>query len=85
MTTVMVDCTLKMLEEWRKEKSKEETAQPMIKKEMHREFQRLTADVIATSAFGSSYVEGIEVFRSQMELKKCCIPSLNKVFIPGTQ
>ncbi|KAG7575194.1 Cytochrome P450 superfamily [Arabidopsis suecica] len=85
MTTVMVDCTLKMLEEWRKEKSKEETEQPMIKKEMHREFQRLTADIIATSAFGSSYVEGIEVFRSQMELKKCCIPSLNKIFIPGTQ
>ncbi|AEC10778.1 Cytochrome P450 superfamily [Arabidopsis thaliana x Arabidopsis arenosa] len=85
MTTVMVDCTLKMLEEWRKESTKEETEHPKIKKEMNEEFQRLTADIIATSAFGSSYVEGIEVFRSQMELKRCYTTSLNQVSIPGTQ
>lgn len=85
MTNVMVACTFKMLEEWREERSKEETEQSKIKKDMNRDFQRLTADIIAIAAFGSSYVEGIEVFRSQMELKKCCITFLTNVFIPGAQ
>ncbi|XP_010507950.1 PREDICTED: cytochrome P450 709B1-like [Camelina sativa] len=85
MTNVMVACTLKMLEEWKEERSKEETEQSKIRKDMNRDFQRLTADIIATAAFGSSYVEGVEVFRSQLELKKCCKNFLTDMFIPGTQ
>ncbi|XP_023639685.1 cytochrome P450 709B1 [Capsella rubella] len=85
MANVMVACTFKMLKEWKEERSKEETEQSKIKKDMNREFQRLTADIIATAAFGSSYVEGVEVFRSQIELKKCCKNLLTSLFIPGTQ
>ncbi|KAL1189254.1 Cytochrome [Cardamine amara subsp. amara] len=82
MTQFMVECTLKMLEEWRKQRSGVETEQMVM---INREFQRLTADIIATAAFGSSYAEGIEFFKSQRELQKCCATSITNVFIPGTQ
>ncbi|ESQ39340.1 hypothetical protein EUTSA_v10001401mg [Eutrema salsugineum] len=85
MTKVMVDCTLRMLDEWRNQRSDDKTEQLVLKKEMNREFSRLTADIIATAAFGSSYAEGIHVFRTQEELKQCCAISLTNIFIPGTQ
>ncbi|CAN7053071.1 unnamed protein product [Brassica rapa subsp. trilocularis] len=78
MTKVMVECTLRILEEWSDVKREQ-------KMEMNREFRRLTADIIATAAFGSSYNEGIEVFRTQEELKKCCVRCLTNVYIPGTR
>ncbi|CAA7052373.1 unnamed protein product [Microthlaspi erraticum] len=81
MTKVMVECTLRMLDEW----SGDKTEKLVMKKEMKREFQRLTADIIATAAFGSSYAQGIDVFRSQAELMKCCVLSHTNVFIPGIQ
>ncbi|XP_033140645.1 cytochrome P450 709B1 isoform X2 [Brassica rapa] len=80
MTKVVVDCTLRMLDEW----SEDITEKLMMKKEMDRDFHRLTADIIATAAFGSSYDQGIEVFRTQKELIECCVISLTNVFIPGT-
>lgn len=78
MTKVMVECTLRILDEWSNVKREQ-------KMEMNREFRRLTADIIATAAFGSSYTEGIEVFRTQEELKKCCVSCLTNIYIPGTQ
>ncbi|KAL1189256.1 Cytochrome [Cardamine amara subsp. amara] len=85
MTNVMVDCTLKMLEEWRKQRSDDKTEQVVMKKEMNSEFLRLTAHIIATAAFGSSYTEGIEVFRRLKELQNCCETSLIDIYIPGTE
>nr|QWK52357.1 cytochrome P450 709B2 [Isatis tinctoria] len=82
MTKFMVDCTLRMFEEWRKQGSGGETEQVVM---MNIEFKRLAADIIATAAFGSSYAEGIEVFKSQRELQKCCATSVTNVYIPGTQ
>ncbi|KAG7541236.1 Cytochrome P450 [Arabidopsis thaliana x Arabidopsis arenosa] len=81
MTKPMGDCTLRMFEEWRKQRNGE----VVIKIEISKEFHKLTADIIATTAFGSSYAEGIELCRSQTELEKYYNASLNKVFIPGTQ
>ncbi|CAA7052374.1 unnamed protein product [Microthlaspi erraticum] len=81
MTKVMVDCTVRMLDEWRNDK----TEKLVMKKEMKREFHRITADIIATAAFGSSYAEGIDVFRSQEELMNCCVLSITDIFIPGIQ
>lgn len=72
---------MRMLEEWRKERN----GQVVIKMEMSKEFHRLAADIIATTAFGSSYAEGIELCRSQTELEKYYITSLTDIFIPGTQ
>lgn len=81
MTKPMVDCTLRMFKEWRQQRNGEK----VMKIEISKEFHRLTADIIATTAFGSSYAEGIELCRSQTELEKYYITSLTKVFIPGTQ
>ena len=82
MTKLMVDCTLRMFEEWRKQMNDGEKEQVVM---MNVEFKRLTADIIATAAFGSSYVEGTEVFKSQRELQKCCAASVTNVYIPGTE
>ncbi|KAF3484577.1 hypothetical protein F2Q69_00055884 [Brassica cretica] len=82
MTKEMVDCTLRMLEEWRIQKNGEEVVMRM---EINKDFHRLISDIIATTAFGSSYEEGIELFRSQSELEEYFVASLTSVFIPGTQ
>nr|QWK52223.1 cytochrome P450 709B3 [Isatis tinctoria] len=82
MTKLMVDCTLRMFEEWRKQRSGEEVVMRM---EINKDFNRLISDIIATTAFGSSYEEGIELFRSQTELGEYFVTSLTNVVIPGTQ
>ncbi|CAN8285954.1 unnamed protein product [Cochlearia groenlandica] len=79
MTKAMVDSTQKMLKEWRNHTSDSNALM------VNREFSILTADIIATAAFGSSYKEGIVVFKTQEELIKCCAVSLSYIFIPGTQ
>ncbi|CDY13716.1 BnaA06g32070D [Brassica napus] len=82
MTKRMVDCTLRMLEEWRQQRSGEEV---MMRMEINKDFHRLISDIIAATAFGSSYEEGIELFKSQTELEEYFVTSLTSVFIPGTQ
>ncbi|KAF8056795.1 hypothetical protein N665_1268s0007 [Sinapis alba] len=62
MTKVMVECTLKMLNEWGDVKREQ-------KIEMNREFRRLTADIIATAAFGSSYNEGVEYLPTPLNIR----------------
>ncbi|KFK36905.1 hypothetical protein AALP_AA4G188200 [Arabis alpina] len=79
MNKLMVDCTLRMLNEWRKQGKTEQVLM------MNIEFLRLSADIIAIAAFGSSYGQGIEMFKSQRELQKCCATSITNLFIPGTQ
>ncbi|KAL0889720.1 hypothetical protein Bca101_013703 [Brassica carinata] len=82
MTKGMVDCTLRMLDEWKIQNSGEEV---MMRKEINKDYHRLISDIIATTAFGSSYEEGIELFRSQSELEEYFVASLTSVFIPGKQ
>lgn len=82
MTKGMVDCTLRMLEEWKIQNIGEEV---MIRMEINKDYRRLISDIIATTAFGSSYEEGIELFRSQSELEEYFFASLTSVFIPGKQ
>jgi hypothetical protein len=40
---------------------------------MKEQFQTLTADIIAHTAFDSSYVQGKESYKAQKELQKCCV------------
>ncbi|KAF8075654.1 hypothetical protein N665_1073s0002 [Sinapis alba] len=82
MTKRMVDCTLRMLEEWKIQNTGEEV---MMRMEINKDYHRLISDIIATTAFGSSYEEGIELFRSQSELEEYFFASLTSVFIPGKQ
>ena len=53
--------------------------------EVNKQFQELTADVISHAAFGSSFVQGKEVFLAQKELQILILASANKIGIPGSE
>ncbi|OMO82302.1 Cytochrome P450 [Corchorus olitorius] len=83
MVKRMVACSVSMFEEW---KHQAELADGHFTKiEVNKEFQKLTADIIAHTAFGSSYIHGKEAFEAQIELQRWCAASTDNVFIHGTQ
>ncbi|XP_050236518.1 cytochrome P450 709B1-like [Mercurialis annua] len=82
MIKKMADCTIPMLDEWQK-LALQETKNCKI--EMNESFQKLTGDIIAHTAFGSSYLQGKEVFQGQKEFQKLSAASLTDINIPGKQ
>ncbi|KAK7269533.1 hypothetical protein RIF29_22264 [Crotalaria pallida] len=83
MISRMAECTISMLDEWQRQATEAKENSKTI--EMTKEFQELTADIIAHTAFGSSFVQGKEVFKAQRELQQLCIASAVNIFIPGSQ
>ncbi|KAK7269528.1 hypothetical protein RIF29_22259 [Crotalaria pallida] len=83
MISRMAECTVSMLDEWKRQATESKDKSKTI--EMNREFQELTADIIAHTAFGSSFAQGKEVFHAQREIQKLCLASNVDVFIPGSQ
>ena len=51
--------------------------------DVHTEFQNLTADIIARTAFGSSYLEGKQVFEMQRQQQVIMNKTFTTVYIPG--
>ncbi|PNX91177.1 secologanin synthase-like protein [Trifolium pratense] len=45
--------------------------------------QNLSSDVIARTAFGSSYEEGVKIFQLQKEQAELTMEVLTKIYIPG--
>jgi hypothetical protein len=45
--------------------------------------QNLSCDVIARTAFGSSYEEGVKIFQLQKEQAELTMEVLMKIYIPG--
>lgn len=80
MTKKMAACTQSMLEQWQDQATQAEGQKEI---EVSSQFQELTADVISHTAFGSSYVEGKEVFLAQKELQTLAAESILNVNIPG--
>lgn len=76
----MAECTLSMLHEWKNQSFVAHNQCKMI--EVNGEFRKLTADIIAQTAFGTSYVQGREVFEAQRELRQCCRASIADILIP---
>ncbi|XP_065859909.1 cytochrome P450 709B1-like [Euphorbia lathyris] len=83
MKTKIAECTISLLREWEKQALK--AGKESIQIEMNGEFIKLTSDVIAHSAFGSSYVEAQEAFQAQKELQKWIVASSTDILIPGWQ
>ncbi|GLU07146.1 hypothetical protein SLE2022_241140 [Rubroshorea leprosula] len=83
MVKRMVACTSPMLEEWKDQSIR--ARDRCTKKEMNGEFQRLAADIIAHTAFGSNFMEGKEVFQAQRQLQQWGAASSSDIFIPGSQ
>ncbi|XP_031498626.1 cytochrome P450 709B2-like [Nymphaea colorata] len=76
MTKAMASCTISMLSTWTDEEKE---------LEVHEQLKQLTADIIAQTAFGSSYREGKEVFTAQEELILMAIASFGDISVPGLQ
>lgn len=74
-------CTSSRLKKWEEEVARD----PRKELEMHSEFVQLTGDIIAHTSFGTSYVEGKEVFDVQRELHKMVIATVTDVYIPGSE
>ncbi|KAM3688234.1 hypothetical protein ACJW31_10G135500 [Castanea mollissima] len=83
MVKRMTACTISMLDEWKNQVVAAEDHCHSV--EMNREFRELAADIIAQTAFGSSYAQGLEVFEAQEELQKYCAAAHTDIFIPGSQ
>jgi len=79
----MAACTISTLEEWKRQAIETKEISKTI--EMSKEFQELTANIIAHTAFGTSFVHGREAFDAQRQLHKHCAASNSDIFIPGTQ
>ncbi|KAJ8898771.1 hypothetical protein K2173_005099 [Erythroxylum novogranatense] len=83
MVKLMATCTMSILDGWNHQAT--EAKDNSVKLEMNTEFQKVTADVISRTAFGSSYIQGREAFRAQRELQKYSAAANINVFIPGSQ
>lgn len=83
MVKKMAACTSSMLENWQEMMSQADSNGKEI--DVHSEFRTLTADIIAHTAFSSSYNEGKEVFELQRELQAMVAEAERSVYIPGSQ
>ncbi|KAI3872686.1 hypothetical protein MKW92_012014 [Papaver armeniacum] len=83
MARRMAACTLSKLQGWEHQLvcSKDRFKEIDIR----RDFQILTGDIIAHTAFGSSYLEGKAVFETQRELQPYVLASATDIYIPGRQ
>jgi PHYB activation tagged suppressor 1 len=79
----MAACTISMVDEWKMKAIEAKDKSKTI--EMSEEFQELTANIIAHTAFGTSFAHGRDAFKAQTELQLHCAASSSDVFIPGTQ
>ncbi|CAN1291376.1 Cytochrome P450 CYP749A22 [Linum perenne] len=75
MTPAMIASTEMMLERWKSHVGKEI--------EVYEEFRFLTAEVISRTAFGSSYLEGKQLFYKLSKLVELAAASAFKIRIPG--
>ena len=79
----MSTCIVSMLDEWGRQADANADKSQTI--EVNGEFRKLTADIVAHTAFGSSYAQGKEAFEAQKELQRYCAASVLDVLIPGSQ
>ncbi|KAJ3696621.1 hypothetical protein LUZ61_000326 [Rhynchospora tenuis] len=81
MTRKMTECTRTMIEGW--ENRIEQDQKRQIEIDLNDQFLELTADVISHTAFGSSFIEGKEVFSAQKELLVLAFESILNATYPG--
>ncbi|XWS70081.1 hypothetical protein CRYUN_Cryun03dG0018500 [Craigia yunnanensis] len=68
-----------MIEQWKEMAS----VQSSCEIDVWPELQKLTADAISRTAFGSSYEEGKKIFELQKELITLTIEAMQSLYIPG--
>ena len=75
MIPAMIDGVEAMLERWKSQEGKEI--------EVYEEFRLLTSEVISRTAFGSSYLEGKNIFEMMMKLTLLASRNFYKQSFPG--
>ncbi|XP_059315560.1 cytochrome P450 CYP749A22-like [Lycium ferocissimum] len=75
MIPVMIMSCEKMLERWKIYENKEF--------EVFEEFRLLTSEIISRTAFGSSYLEGKNIFQMLMKLALLVSRNAHKIRLPG--
>ncbi|TYI79663.1 hypothetical protein E1A91_D05G036200v1 [Gossypium mustelinum] len=68
-----------MIEQWKERAS----LQSSCEIDVWPELQKLTADAISRTAFGSSYEEGKKIFQLQKELISLTLEAMQSIYIPG--
>ncbi|KAH7299597.1 hypothetical protein KP509_24G020000 [Ceratopteris richardii] len=79
MAPTVGDLTVEMMRKWEPHVKEKEAIN------VAEEFQNLTADIIAHTAFGSSFGEGKEVFYLQHEQQVLVSKLSSRIYIPGSQ
>lgn len=82
MTPTFIGLAATMLETWQTKLQAAEEGQ--IEIDVSKEFSTLTGDVIARTAFGSSYAEGKQVFEMQCEQLRLVGQVVGTISIPGS-
>lgn len=82
MTPTFIDLARNMLDSWQ---SKLQSAKSEVEIDASEEFKTLTADIIAHTAFGSSYAEGKQVFKLQYEQQKIFEKLVGSFYFPGSR
>lgn len=82
MTPTIANVAAEMLHNWQQQLQEEGISKEI---NVHEEFGTLTADIIAHTAFGSSYAEGKEVFKLQYEQQVLFEKIGRSVYIPGSR
>lgn len=75
MLPAMITSTEIMLERWKENEGKEV--------EVFEEFRLLTSEVISKTAFGSSYLEGKNIFEMLMKLTLIVSRNVRNIRFPG--
>uniref|UniRef100_A0A0D9WMT4 Cytochrome P450 n=2 Tax=Leersia perrieri TaxID=77586 RepID=A0A0D9WMT4_9ORYZ len=84
MTKTMAECARLVIRTW-EARAAANNPSGEIEIEVGHQFHELTADVISHTAFGSSYLQGKEVFVAQRELQAIAMATINSVRFPGRQ
>ncbi|WVZ76940.1 hypothetical protein U9M48_024854 [Paspalum notatum var. saurae] len=81
MTATMSECARSMMSEWEVQLAKDGGG--VVEVELGKQFEELAADVIARTAFGSSYADGKRVFQAQREVQFLAFSTLFDVQAPA--